>query len=232
MGDQHVCSFCGAQQAGKQHIKLVFENWPVEELVSYTRKGVTRQRRRKRTKEVISAIGMECLSDPERWEDYGLEPDEVTDFFERLRLQGKNPIFQGVLVADGSLQCVTKDCPQRLPIGEFESSCTHVTRGPYPGVGLDALSCWAGHPGVVLVRGRPEEVGKTKSMTVVATALRLVRYVFWPPGAPMATRAWYGLLWGVPLLFLLVGAIAVAPFWGAYAWRHRSSLQKIPLPKI
>lgn len=229
MGDQHVCSFCGAQQAGKQHIKLVYENWPVEELVSYTRKGVTRQRRRMRTKEVISAIGMECLSDPERWEDYGLEPDEVADFFERLRALGKNPIFQGVVVADGSLQCVTKNCPQRLPDGDSEFSCTHVTRGGYPGAGLDALSCWAGHPGVVLVRGRPEP----DKPSITSSWLRLLRVVFWPPRAPMSTRVWYGLMWGIPLLFLLVAAILVSPVWGIYALRHRSLFRNLPaLPRI
>lgn len=154
MGDNHVCSFCNEKQFGKQHIKIVFENWPVEEEVTYRRKGKVAHRTRKVTKEVITAIGMECLRNPEHWKDFAIDPGKVEEFFEDLRFAGKNPFFRAVLTKNGSVCLAASNCPHfsQLNGAAASGSCEHIGRGPFDVHHLDMLYCMVGHRGIELVR--------------------------------------------------------------------------------
>jgi len=217
MGDKHVCSCCALDQAGKQHVKVVYENWPVEEPVTARRKtGPPKTTTRKRVQQVVSVIGMECLADPERWAGFPIEPEKVAAFFDRLRTVGKNPIFMGVLV-DGGLRCLSTNCLQRMG----GQSCQHVQRWPTATPKHDELSCYAGHPGVTLV---PREQG-TQGSPGVGTGFHttlsyvlsigkswktLLRYCFKQgPGYGLLTI----LVYGVPFLLAVVWWTVTAPLW-------------------
>lgn len=155
MGDKHVCSFCGTSQEGKAHIKIVFENWPVAEEVTYRRKGQVKKQVRQVTqvkqvtKEVITALGLECIRDPARWGAFPIEPEQVPDFFDRVRRIGKNPTFLA-MVEGGRLRCLALGCAQRSPADA--EWCVHILTEGYAGTGLEAARCWVGHPGITLLR--------------------------------------------------------------------------------
>lgn len=221
MGDQHVCSFCGVDQQGKQHVKLVFENWPVEETHTYKYRGQERSRTRTVTKEVITAIGLECLGDPARWSDYAIEGQEAADFFEHLRFAGKNPTFRGEVAVNG-LVCHATSCAQRQPVDGPET-CAHVRRTDYPGTSLDQLYCWVGHPGVVLVRGArvKAKIGLSYVWHVFSSSAKLI----WPNTAPWHRNIVYGLTYGVPALFCLVWGllmmVILSPYYLKRYWFAR-----------
>lgn len=147
MGDSHVCSSCGIDLAGKQHVKVVFENWPVEEEVTVrSRTGREKTVKRKLTKEVITAFGMECLEKPEVWQ--GLDvfsegtvtPENIRDFFDDLRWLGKNPLF--MLNLQGF--CLSSDFCKQF---SGEQPCAHI-RNPDSLCRWQEASCYVGHPGV------------------------------------------------------------------------------------
>lgn len=155
MADNHVCSFCNEDLKGKQHIKVVFENWPVEEEVTYRRKGKEKKTKRKLTKEVITAIGMECIQNPDRWKDFDIDPTKVADFFEDLRFVGKNPFFRAILTKDGPACLSAAGCPHFVPLGETSPSdgmCQNIARGQFEFYHLDRVYCAIGHQGIELVR--------------------------------------------------------------------------------
>ena len=141
MADNHVCSFCNEDLKGKQHIKIVFENWPVEEVVIFERKGKEKRKTQKLTKEVITAIGMECLKDPERWREFDIDPSKVSDFFEDLRFAGKNPTL-AIAVDGDDARCVTNDCRHRN-----DEYCSHLSFGGSDISGMERAICSVGHPG-------------------------------------------------------------------------------------
>lgn len=214
MGDQHVCSFCGEAQQGKPHIKLVFENWPVEQVETYRK----RERRRTVTKEVITAVGLECVHDPERWADFPIEAGEVEAFFEMLRIEGKNPTFLGELTPDKTLICRAETCAQRQPVGEDPLACAHIQRSGYPGTGLDQLNCWSGHPGVVLVRQEKREpAGFLKSgISLFGGALAYMRLFFRGQGTSRRQMLAYYACWGLPVLVIAVWWCFLCVAWSPY----------------
>lgn len=148
MGDKHVCSLCGTGLAGKQHIKLVFENWPVEEeVIIRSRTGRERKSKRKQTKEIITALGMECISNPATWEklDVFTEgpviPQRMGEFFDDIRWLGKNPIFR--LSPTGV--CLSSSVCKQFS-GEA-GICIHVANPPLH-LRFEEAYCYAGHPGI------------------------------------------------------------------------------------
>ena len=146
MGDKHVCSVCGADLAGKQHLKLVYENWPVEEEVTVrSRTGRERKVTRKQTKEVISAFGMECIGNPEVWEKLDVFAEgpvtasKMAELFEDIRWLGKNPLF----ILDAVGRCLsTAVCKQF----SGEERCAHIVNPGSPWRWSETY-CYAGHPG-------------------------------------------------------------------------------------
>ena len=194
MGDVHVCSMCGVAQAGKPHLRLAWENWPVEEI--YTYRG--RERPRTVNKEIITIIGLECRDDPERWADFPPEDEGVAAFFEALRVLGKNPTFLGELAPKQTLVCRAVTCAQRQPVeGQDPLSCSHIMRSEHPGTSLDQLYCWAGHPGVILVRGDRGTKARLGKYRIFAGSLAH----FWRSSS-WRTRLAYLVTWGPPALFV------------------------------
>jgi len=207
MGDDHVCSFCNENQVGKQHIKIVFENWPVEEEIIYRRKGKEARKTNKVTKEVITALGMECINNPERWKEFDIDPSKVADFFEDLRFIGKNPYFRAV-VAEGIDKCLAIDCPH---VSLRDETCRHLIRLGFPYTGLDELHCAVGHPGVELVRHKESAI---------------------TPGSWKSFRLWwantpYKGYWIALLGPFLIAWFIIYPFW----WL-KAGLKKVPLKTI
>jgi len=226
MGDNHVCSFCNEKLQGKQHIKIVFENWPIEEEVIYRRKGKEARKTRKVTKEVITAIGIECLNNPDRWKDYDIDPNKVADFFEDLRFAGKNPVLNAVLTKDGPV-CLTEGC--RHCTGP---DCQHLLRDSSRYSGLDMLTCEIGHPGHFLVRRGKERIGELNPIASVGAALgqrrgwrQTLMYLItmsWQPQHSLATRVYFTLLYSIPILAMLaVYTLVVWPFWWMLCLKER-----------
>lgn len=230
MGDKHVCSFCSENLEGKQHIKIVFENWPVEEEVIYRRKGKEARKTRKTTKEVITAIGMECIQNPDRWKDFEIDPAKVADFFEDLRFAGKNPVFRAVLARGGPV-CLSADCGQRTG-----SDCRHMERRHSSDFyGLDELSCEVGHPGKVLVRKeRDERLGilnllpaTTRRTKWWETIWNFVSFA-WKPEHGWLTRIYFAVTYTLPMFFMLILYVLVAyPFWGLLCLKGKVAAYKI-----
>lgn len=159
MGDKHVCSVCGADLARKQHIKIVFENWPVEETVTVrSRTGKERTVKRTQTKEVITAFGMECLENPEKWKELDafsegkIGPGDMANLFDDIRWVGKNPLF---LLSAANFCLSGSSCAQFQP--GPDGRCIHIA-------GLEEfkreilrwaeLYCYVGHPGAYRIYNR------------------------------------------------------------------------------
>lgn len=148
MGDKHVCSLCGTGLAGKQHLKLVFENWPVEEEVTIrSRTGKERKVKRKQTKEVITALGMECISNAATWEKLDVFAEgpvttsKMEELFDDIRWLGKNPVFR--LNPTGA--CLSSSvCKQFSGEG---GKCIHIVNPPLS-LRFEEAYCYAGHPGI------------------------------------------------------------------------------------
>jgi len=231
MGDNHVCSFCAEKLVGKQHIKIVFENWPVEETITYRRKGKERTTARKLTKEVITALGMECINNPERWKDYDIDPGKVADFFEDLRFVGKNPVFSATLAKDGAV-CLSLNCSQRTG-----SNCQHLLRHhSFDFLTLDELTCEVGHPGRALVRqGKEERTGILNPLGLPTLPKRKLWQSIWgfagfawKPQHGFLTRTYFGLTYTGPLLFMLALYLLVAyPFWWILSLKNRVATLKL-----
>lgn len=233
MGDKHVCSFCNESLQGKQHIKIVFENWPIEETVTYRRKGKEAKSTRKVTREVITALGMECLQNPEKWKDYDIDPSKVEDFFEDLRFAGKNPLFRAILTKTGAV-CLSLNCSHRTG-----SNCQHLLRNrSFDFIGLDELACEVGHPGRILVRAGNEEARRTGILNQLGLPTLPKRKLWqsiwnfagfaWKPQHGFLTRAYFGLTYTLPLLFMLALYLMVAyPFWGILCLKSRVATHKL-----
>jgi len=215
MGDNHVCSFCDEKQQGKQHIKIVFENWPVEEEVTYRRKGKEAHRTRKVTKEVITVVGMECLRSPERWKDYVIDPGKVEEFFEDLRFIGKNPIFRAALTKDGPICLSAAKCRHFAQTEGAEASamCQHIRRELFELHHLDMLYCGIGHPGIELVRHSIGDLMPQGNLGSWITSLRQL----WQFGAswkrsPFITFYFFSWLfcgWFVPYFIVWIASLPI-----------------------
>ncbi len=231
MGDKHVCSFCDEKLEGKQHIKIVFENWPIEEVVTYRRKGKERTTTRKLTKEVITALGMECLRNPERWKGYDIDPSKVEEFFEDLRFAGKNPIFSAVLTKTGPV-CLSPNCIHRTG-----SDCLHLLRYGSSVIGLDELACEIGHPGKILVRKGKERSGLWNPIASLPAApgasqrskwWETIRDFFtfsWKTQHGPLTKIYFTVTYSLPMFVMLSLYMVVAfPFWGLLCLKGRLGL--------
>jgi hypothetical protein len=149
MGDKHGCSFCNQDLSGKQHIKIVFENWPVEETVIVrSRTGKERKAKRKTTHEAITAFGMECLNNPEKWKALdvfkmgSVTPEGMADLFEDIRWAGKNPTF----ILSPALSCLSAAiCGQFR--ADLDGRCVNIIGPRQPQYRFDDYSCYVGHPG-------------------------------------------------------------------------------------
>lgn len=233
MGDKHVCSFCDEKLEGKQHIKIVFENWPIEETVTYRRKGKERTTTRKLTKEVITALGMECLRSPERWKGYDIDPSKVEEFFEDLRFAGKNPKFSAILAKGGPV-CLALSCSHRTG-----SNCQHLLRNrSFDFVGLNELTCEVGHPGKILVRAGKEEEQRTGILNQLGLPTLPKRKLWqsiwnfagfaWKPQHGFLTKVYFGLTYTGPLLLMLALYLVVAyPFWWMLCLKNRVATNKL-----
>lgn len=156
MGDKHGCSFCNEDLSGKQHVKIVFENWPIEETVTVrSRTGKERKVERKTTREVITVLGMECLNNPERWKTLDafktgpVTPEGIADLFEDIRWAGKNPTF----ILSPALSCLSiAVCGQFR--ADLEGRCVNILGPRQPQYRFDDYSCYVGHPGTYRVYNR------------------------------------------------------------------------------
>lgn len=230
MGDKHVCSFCDEKLQGKQHIKIVFENWPIEETVTYRRKGKERTTTRKLTKEVITALGMECLRNPERWKDYDIDPGKVEDFFEDLRFTGKNPIFRAILTKTGPV-CLSTNCTHRTG-----NDCQHLLRYGSSIFALDELACEVGHPGKCLVRKGKERGGLWSPMASLSSLPGASRRRWWEVILDFLTFSWktqngpltkiyFTVIYTLPMIgFLALFMLVAYPFWGLLCLKGRLRL--------
>lgn len=228
MGDKHVCSFCDENLEGKQHIKIVFENWPIEEEVTYRRKGKEAKRTRKVTKEVITAIGMECINNPDKWKDYEIEPSKVSDFFEDLRFAGKNPIFNAVLTKAGPV-CLSPKCIHRTG-----NDCQHLLRYASQWLGLDELACEVGHPGRILLRrGKEKRLGLLSPFAALPASgrqkwwkiiLDLLTFNLNSSNGPL-TRFYLILSYSIPMaVFISFYLLIIYPFWGVLCLKNKIEL--------
>lgn len=228
MGDKHVCSLCNEKLEGEQHIKIVFENWPIEETVTYRRKGKERTTTRKLTKEVITALGMECLRNPERWKGYDIDPSKVEEFFEDLRFAGKNPIFNAVLTKSGPI-CLSPDCKHRTG-----TDCQHLLRFHSQSTGLDELACEVGHPGKILVRKGRERVGLFSPLAYFPNPRGQARWwkfigefvtFSWGSQHSLLTKIYFAVTYSLPMLaFLSLYMLVAYPFWGLLCLKGRLQL--------
>lgn len=156
MGDTHGCSFCNQDLSGKQHVKIVFENWPVEETVTVrSRTGKERTVKRKQTHEVITAFGLECLNNPEKWKALdafktgSVTPEGMADLFEDIRWAGKNPTF----ILSPALLCLSADvCGQFR--ADLDGRCVNILGPRQPQYWYDDYWCHVGHPGTYRVYNR------------------------------------------------------------------------------
>lgn len=221
MGDNHVCSLCDENLAGKQHVKIVFENWPHEKVTTYQRKGKEYHRKKLVTKELITALCMKCLADDERWAGVAeLEEPELTPFFNYLAKLGKNPLFKAILVRRGPL-CITADCPHRTA-----PECDHVSRSQSDYFGLDALSCAVGHPGETLARHK-EDATTPKFSLKSLKWLRGMVSMSWKPEHGLMTKIYFTLTYTTPLIVgLLLYMVVAYPFWWMLKLKNWLSLEK------
>lgn len=173
MGDKHVCSVCGADLAGKQHLKLVYENWPVEEeVIVRSRTGRERKVIRKQTKEVISAFGMECIANPDVWgkldvfAEGPVTSDKMGELFEDIRWLGKNPIF----ILDAIGRCLSAAVCKQF---SGEERCAHIVNPGSPWRWSEAY-CYAGHPGTYRIYNKPwkERARETFSLGTILQSLK------------------------------------------------------------
>ncbi len=223
MGDNHICSLCNGSQVGKQHIKIVFENWPHEKVTTYRRKGKEYHRKKLVTKELITALCMKCLADDERWAGVAeLEEPALTPFFNYLAKLGKNPLFSAILVRSGPL-CITADCPHRTA-----PECDHVARFQSEHYGLDSLSCAVGHPGETLVRHK--KVQAWNSLKSVKSWVSDMVTMSWKPGHGLMTRIYFSLTYTAPLIVgLLLYMVVAYPLWWMLKLKNWLSLEKAAL---
>lgn len=218
MGDRHVCSFCNENLEGKQHIKIVFENWPVEEEIIYRRKGREAKQKKTSIKEVITALGMECIHNPERWKDFDIDPSKVADFFEDLRFIGKNPFFRALLTKDGPVCLSAAKCPHFAPLGETspaEGLCQHIARGQFEFHHLDRVYCAIGHQGVELVRQKASNLLPEQGIGAWLRSLGTL----WGLASPASKGSrglscyyflWLFVGWYVPFLVMWVASLPIS----------------------
>lgn len=225
MGDNHVCSLCNENLVGKQHIKIVFENWPHEKVTTYRRKGKEHRRKKLVTKELITALCMKCLANDERWAGVAeLEEPELTPFFNYLAKLGKNPLFSTILVRSGPL-CIVADCPHRTA-----PECKHLRRFQSDYFGLDALSCAVGHPGETLVRHKEVQAPPGNSLKSVKSWVSHMVTMYWRPEHGLMTKIYFSLTYTAPLIVGLLLYIVVAyPFWWILKLKNWLSLEKAAL---
>lgn len=221
MGDKHTCSSCSENLEGKQHIKIVFENWPQEKIITYRRKGKEYQRKKQVTKELITVLCMNCLGNQDKWAGVKeLEEPELTPFFNYLARMGKNPLFRAMLTKSGPL-CIAIDCHHRTG-----PNCKHLFRqGSKDYLGLDESFCEVGHPGVTLVRRGKDEIARSLKKVLGSSCLA----VFWNlvtfswQGQSLFTRIYLTLAYSLPMVLSLgLYSLVVYPLW--WGLKLKSSL--------
>ncbi|MBA7516376.1 hypothetical protein ES705_08424 [subsurface metagenome] len=224
MGDKHVCSSCSENLEGKQHIKIVFENWPQEKVTTYRRKGKEYRRKTAIIKELITALCMNCVGNPDKWVNVKeLEEPELTPFFNYLAKMGKNPLFKALLVKNGPL-CIVADCKHRTA-----PNCAHLLRSHSAQFSnFDELSCEVGHPGATLVhRGKDEVDGNLKKVlgsSYFGTFRNLIP-LFWQEQHGLFTKIYFTLFYSFPMsLALLLYSLAAYPFWWGLKLKNSLSL--------